>query len=106
MRLTRASTYALHALAHLASRPGDDPFPSHLIAEARGIPERFLFKVLKPLVGVGLLHSVKGPGGGYLLARPASEVSVLDVVEAVDGPVRGVAPLARGPGASRLDRRI
>lgn len=90
MRLTRASSYALHALAYIASVKQSHPTPSHEIAKAHQIPERFLLKVLKPLVGAGLLHSVKGPRGGYRLARAAREISLLEVIEAVDGPIRGI----------------
>ena len=92
MKLTRAASYALHALAYMANQTKDHPTASHVIAEKRRIPERFLLKVLKPLVSAQLLTSVKGPNGGYRLARPANEISVLDVLEAVEGPIRGQAP--------------
>src|SRR5438067_2030889 len=92
MRLTRASSYALHAVAYMAQQKSDRPIASHKIAQERGIPERFLLKVLKPLVSARVLTSIKGPNGGYKLARPATEISVLEIVEAVDGPIRGQAP--------------
>src|SRR4051812_24833290 len=108
MKLTRASSYALHAVEYMVARGGDSPGASPHIAEARGIPERFLLKVLKPLVSAQLLHSVKGPHGGYRLARPASKISLLEVVEAVEGPIRGQAPLAQDPGreAGAFDARL
>jgi Rrf2 family protein len=80
--------------------------PSHIVAEAQGIPERFLLKVLKPLVSAGLLRSVKGPNGGYRLARSARDITLLEVVEAVDGPIQGSAPLSDTRGAERLDVRL
>ncbi len=93
MKLTRASSYALHAVAYMAAqKPHDKPVASHHIAQARGIPERFLLKVLKPLVSARVLLSVKGPNGGYRLARPASDITMLEILEAVDGPIRGQAP--------------
>ena len=92
MKLTRASSYALHAVAFMASQKHDKPVASHNIAQARGIPERFLLKVLKPLVSARVLLSIKGPNGGYRLARPASEINMLEILEAVDGPIRGLAP--------------
>jgi Rrf2 family protein len=106
MRLSLAAYYALQALVHLARQmPGAAPVASHVIAAERGVPERFLFKVLKPLVSAQVLQSVKGPGGGYRLARPAARVTLLEVVEAVDGPIRGVAPLRpAGPDAGLLRR--
>jgi Rrf2 family protein len=69
------------------------PVASHDIADERGIPERFLLKVLKPLVTNRILLSVKGPHGGYRLARQPSDITMLEIVEAVDGgELRGYAP--------------
>jgi Rrf2 family protein len=106
MRLTRASSYALHAVVYMANQKQNRPVPSHLIARARGVPERFLLKVLKPLVSARILHSVKGPNGGYRLARPANSVSMLEIVEAVDGPVRGHAPLSQDESDNALNRKL
>jgi len=89
----------------MAAQKKDAPVASHVIAEKRGIPKRFLLKVLKPLVSARVLTSVKGPDGGYRLAKPASEVTLLEVIEAVDGPIRGSAPGSR-KRASALDRRL
>jgi Rrf2 family protein len=106
MKLTRASSYALHAVVHMAAQKQNKPTASHHIAKARGIPERFLLKVLKPLVAARVLHSIKGPNGGYRLARSASDLTMLEVVEAVDGPIRGQAPLSQIEGDGQLDRRL
>jgi len=106
VRLTRASSSALHAVEFMAAQKHDRPIASHHIADARHIPERFLLKVLKPLVSARVLLSVKGPHGGYRLARPASKITMLEVVEAVDGPIRGQAPLAEDNGHQALDPRL
>jgi Rrf2 family protein len=106
MKLTRASSYALHAVAFMATQKQNHPVASHHVAKARGIPERFLLKVLKPLVSARILHSVKGPNGGYRLARSPSDISMLDIVEAVDGPIRGQAPLSLVQGDGHLDRKL
>src|SRR5256885_15296564 len=104
MKLTRASTYALHAVAYMAGQnKKEQPVASHIIAHKRGIPERFLLKVLKPLVSAQVLYSVKGPNGGYRLARPAPEISVLAGLEAAGGPIRGPAP-SHPAHRSRLQR--
>lgn len=92
MQLTRAVVYAARALAYLAGRPPAEVVASHAIAAATGTPARFLARILTPLVTARLLLAAKGPGGGYLLARPAGEITLLDVVEAVEGPVRGDVP--------------
>lgn len=109
MKLTRASTYALHAVTFMAALKKNRPTASHIIAQKRGISDRFLLKVLKPLVNAQVLFSVKGPNGGYRLARPAAEITLLEILEAVDGPIRGHAPGAgmKYPNNSHpLDRRL
>ena len=106
MKLTRASSYALHALEYMAESGQDKPVQSHRIARDRHIPERFLLKVLKPLVSARVLRSVKGPHGGYRLAKPPSKISMLEVVEAVEGPIRGHAPLAQEASQAGLDARL
>jgi Rrf2 family protein len=107
MKLTRSSAYALAAMACLARQGGGGLVPSHtLAAQATQIPERFLLKLLLPLVNAGILRSVRGPGGGYRLARPASAISVLDVVQAVDGPLNGEVPEVGKGAAAAFDRRL
>jgi Rrf2 family protein len=106
MKLTRASSYAIHAVVYMAAQKNNKPVASHHVAKARGIPERFLLKVLKPLVAARVLHSVKGPNGGYRLARSPSDVTMLEIIEAVDGPIRGQAPLTQGESDSPLDRKL
>src|SRR5262245_39001868 len=98
MKLTRASSYAIHAIVHIASQDEHNgkTLASHDIAKARKIPERFLLKVLKPLVSAGLLYSVKGPNGGYRLAKQPKEITILEVIEAVDGPIRGTTAFTEG----------
>ncbi len=93
MKLTRAASYALHAVVHMAQmKTPTVAVASHDIAAERGIPERFLLKVLKPLVSERILMSIKGPHGGYRLARSPNDITLLEIVEAVDGPLRGYAP--------------
>jgi Rrf2 family protein len=106
MKLTRASSYAIHALVFMAAEKQNRPVASHLIAKARGIPERFLLKVLKPLVSARVLHSVKGPNGGYRLARAANDITILQVLEAVDGPIRGQPTFSREEANGSLNRRL
>ena len=107
MKLTRASSYALHAVAYMATQKQQDkPVASHHIAQARGIPERFLLKVLKPLVSARVLLSIKGPNGGYRLARKPDDITMLEILEAVDGPIRGQAPFSEesnGPLNHKLE---
>src|SRR5437660_284468 len=92
MKLSRASSYAVHALAFMASEGGNELVPAHVIAPDRGIPLLFLRKQLGQLESAGVLRSQRGPTGGYRLARAPATISLLEIIEAVDGPVRGEAP--------------
>jgi len=106
MRLSRASLYALHALCFLARHRTRDPVSTRAIAAATGISVVFLLKALKPCVDRQLLASATGPRGGYRLARPAARISVLQVVEAVDGPLHAELAYQGGPATSHVDRAL
>jgi Rrf2 family protein len=105
MKLSSLCGHALHALVYLARHEREGFVPAVAVADAEGLPRDFLTKGLRPLVSRGLLHALRGPNGGYRLARPARGITLLDVVEAVDGPIRGEAPRFAA-GASRFDDRL
>jgi Rrf2 family protein len=90
----------------MAGHDNDETIPSHVIADKRRISERFLLKVLKPLVAAQVLYSAKGPHGGYRLAKPATQITLLEVMEAVDGPIRGQAPIGNGQTNHPLNKRL
>jgi Rrf2 family iron-sulfur cluster assembly transcriptional regulator len=79
--------HALRALIYLAEKNAKGPVLVREIAEAAGVPHPSLAKILHSLRGRGLVRSTKGPGGGYQLARPGDEIRVIEVIEAVDGPI-------------------
>lgn len=87
MRLSRKSDYALRAVRHIASLPKGKLGSINSVSEAEQIPREFLAKILKDLTRGGILVSYQGVTGGYRLAKTAKEVSFLDVIEAIDGPV-------------------
>ena len=105
MRLTGASTHAVHALTHLAAAGPDRRVASHRIARACGISESFLKKILQALASARLVHSIRGRRGGCRLAKPAASISLLEVVEAVEGSIRGEAPVVSQTGGG-LDARL
>jgi Rrf2 family protein len=93
--VTSKSRYAVVALAELA-RSGDRPVPIATIAERRAMPVQFLEQLFSTLRRNGFLTSHRGVKGGYTLARPADEISVLEVVQALDGVVGQEAEEAGG----------
>ncbi len=86
LALTRRADYAIRACLHLASAGHADPVPSRVIAEAMDIPVRFLPQILGDLARASVVDSVSGQRGGYRLAREAAGLSLLDCIEAVEGP--------------------
>jgi Rrf2 family protein len=108
MRFTSACVHALRALTYLARHQGEGFVPAaEAIAGAEGLSGTFVRKTLTALTrGRVVLASRGSRRGGYRLARPARRITLLEVVEAVEGPVRGLAPrFAAGDGA-RLDARL
>jgi Rrf2 family protein len=85
MRLSDGVEWGVHVCVVLAALPDDAALPAAKLAEYHGVPAPYLAKHLQALAGAGVLRTVKGARGGYRLARPATEVTVLDVVEAIDG---------------------
>ncbi len=86
IRMSEATALGLHTMAFTARH--EEPTPTARIAEELHASEAHLSKVLQQLVRVGLLRSKRGPTGGYALAKPAEEISLLDVYEALEGPLR------------------
>jgi Rrf2 family protein len=81
--IPKTAEYALRAVVVLARQP-EQAYSAEQIAEATRLPRRYAHKVLQALVRAGLVRSQSGPGGGYALVRPPQEVSILDVVSAVE----------------------
>jgi Rrf2 family protein len=104
MRLSYAAAYAVRALVFLARHGGAGLLGAEVLAADSRIPLRFLRRALASLVAAGLLYAERGHFGGYPLARPAKAVTLLEIVEAVGGPVRGEAP--RAGRDARLDARL
>lgn len=86
LALTRKADYALVALAMLSKSPA--AISARTLAERAHLPHPVLRNLLKQLARGGLLHSTQGTSGGYTLARPASSISIAEVVRLIDGPVR------------------
>ena len=85
--ITTKSPYALQALAELGRSGGDGPVPIGELARRRDIPVQFLEQLFAALRRGGVLTSQRGVKGGYTLARPLGEITVLEVVELLDGPL-------------------
>lgn len=87
MQITRQADYALRAMTYLAKLEPTQRAATSQIAESKKIPPSFLAKIISQLSIAGLIHTSRGARGGVTLSRPADEISILEVIEAIDGPI-------------------
>ncbi|MDP2965790.1 MAG: Rrf2 family transcriptional regulator [Pelolinea sp.] len=87
MQITKQADYALRAVLYLARIDDGSKASTKDIAETQHIPPSFLAKIVSQLSIAGLIKTARGARGGVTLARPPEEVSILDVIEAIDGPI-------------------
>jgi Rrf2 family protein len=90
----------------MAQRKAGDRATSTSIARGRSLPEKFLRRVLTLLASARLISSGIGPSGGFLLARAPSAITLLEIVEAVDGPIRGYVSFSSDATEGTLDRQL
>ena len=86
-QITRRADYALRIMLELGSRSDGVPIPTHEIAEYADVPIAFMRKIVADLARANLLQTLKGPQGGLTLNRPLGSINMLQIVEAVEGPV-------------------
>ena len=99
MRLNTTVGHALLAIGYIAKHEGEGIISSDSIAKEYNIPWEYLLKTMRQLVRANVLRSKRGPGGGFSLARSPNKITMLQVIEAVDGPIQrqfGLSELAKG----------
>ncbi len=100
LHLTTATDYGLRAMIHIASLPEEAVVLRASVAEAQKIPSSFMAKILRRLVRGRLLRSARGVHGGFSLGRPAAEISLLDIIEAIEGPIALTRCATTGAGCT------
>lgn len=96
MRMSAKAEYAVRAMTQLASVDGDGLVKTDDLAKSQGIPAQFLVDILSDLRTDRLVRSHRGRDGGYELARPATEISIADVLRCIDGPLASVRDIGLG----------
>jgi len=94
MKITRSTGYALLAVGYIAKHQDEKIILSQTISKAYDIPLEYLLKILQQLVKANVLRSKRGPRGGFSLAKAPTKITMLAVLEAVDGPMEGQFSLA------------
>ena len=87
MRLTHLADYAVVLMTAAARRADGERLSANVLSDDTGVPLPTAQKLMGSLATAGLLTSVRGAGGGFMLARPVAEISLADIVEAVEGPI-------------------
>ncbi|MBI2001182.1 MAG: Rrf2 family transcriptional regulator [candidate division NC10 bacterium] len=87
MKLTRGGEYGIRGVLYLAHQDNGKVSMLSAIAKAQDVPPRFLAKIFQALAKAGIVRSHRGAKGGFSLARPAAEITIKDVIEAIEGPV-------------------
>jgi Rrf2 family protein len=103
VKLSTKARYALRAVLELSLREGQGPVQLRQIAKAQDISPKYLEQLAMPLRNAELVRSERGPAGGYELARPASAITALDVVRAVEGPIDLLDCLGQSRVCDRAD---
>ena len=103
LQLTRGGEYGIRAMSYLAAQPDGHVCALREVSAAQDVPESFLAKIFQNLVHAGLVVSHRGARGGFALARPASQITLADVIEAVDGPVALNACLSEPGNCERVE---
>lgn len=87
MKLSPAAEYAVRGILVLTEKYGQGPVTLDAICSRRKLPKQYLTKLFSQLSKAGLIHPVRGKGGGYMLGRAPNEINILQVIEAIEGPV-------------------
>jgi Rrf2 family protein len=102
MRVSRSTGYALLAAGYIANNQTQKTILSQDISKQYDIPLEYLLKILQQMVRANILRSKRGPRGGFSLARPANKINLLEIIEAVDGPMTGQLNLAEQAGGEKF----
>lgn len=98
MKLSRSTEYALTALDYMVHHAPGEPITARTIAQHQRVPLGYLLKIMQQLVRANILLSSRGPQGGFTLARPPGDITLLEIIQAIEGPILA----SPGPAASEL----
>lgn len=106
MKISRSTGYALVAVGYIAQNYKDGAVLAARISKEYNIPLEYLLKILQQLVRANVLRSKRGPRGGFFLARPAESITLLEIIEAVDGPLMSHLHLAEQTGNAPFSMKM
>ncbi len=89
MNISRSAGYGMMAVGYIAQQDGDAFVLASTVSKEYSIPTEYLLKILQQLVRANVLRSKRGPRGGFSMARPSTEINMLEIIEAISGPLSG-----------------
>jgi len=105
MKVSRSTGYAVLAVGFIAKNQGKGVVLSQSVSKKYDIPLEYLLKILQQLVRANVLRSKRGPRGGFSLARPTNKINMLEIIEAVDGPISGELNLREQAGTETFAKK-
>ena len=105
MRISRSTGYGLLAVGYIAKNAGRNIILSQTISKEYNIPLEYLLKILQQLVRANVLRSKRGPRGGFSMARPTKKITMLEIIEAVDGPLTSQLDMTEHAGKEKFAAR-
>ncbi len=106
MKISRSAGYGLVAAGYIALHSEDGPVLSNAVSKEYDIPLEYLLKIMQQLVRANILRSKRGPRGGFTLARPANTITLLEIVEAVGGPISSPMEIVELTNKARFSVRM
>jgi Rrf2 family protein len=106
MKISRSTGYALIAVGYIAQHYKEGAVLAQRVSEEYDIPLEYLLKILQQLVRASVLRSKRGPRGGFFLAQDAEKITMLQIIEAVDGPMITALHLAEQTGSEKFSVRM
>lgn len=102
--MNKSVGYAISALVQIATHRGSEPLSHSVICDRAGMPAKFVLQILRELVRAGIVTSTRGIKGGYRLAKPANRISLLEICEAIEGPLESSSVDTKGLTAGSQKR--
>jgi Rrf2 family protein len=93
VRLSQAASYGISSLTYLASAPAGALVSNSIVCRELKMPERFVLQIMRTLVNAGIVTSARGVAGGYKLVKPTAKITLLEIVEIIDGPLGDNRPV-------------
>ncbi len=106
MKISRSAGYGMVAVGYIARNEKDGPVLSSNISKEYKLPTEYLLKILQQLVKVNILCSKRGPHGGFTMARPPKAINLLEIIEAITGPVAGPLSMAEQTGGASFSVKM